>query len=122
MLKVMTRAVELGWIASRPTRDCRYDLILDEGSKLYRAQVKFCARKSSHSTGVAHLDLTKGGARNRAYLEDEIDAVVVYVAAIDLIVWLGRDIFHGRKQLHIRYKPTRSGQVQGTLMASEFAW
>jgi hypothetical protein len=28
LLRAMQRAVEKGWIASRPTRDCRYDLVL----------------------------------------------------------------------------------------------
>jgi hypothetical protein len=46
LLHVLQRAVENGWIVSRPTRDCRYDLVLDDGDRLYRAQVKYAGRRA----------------------------------------------------------------------------
>lgn len=46
LLKVLVRANELGWVASRPTRDCRYDLVLDDGKQLHRVQVKYCNRRA----------------------------------------------------------------------------
>jgi hypothetical protein len=122
MLKAMTRAVELGWIASRPTRDCRYDLILDDGVALHRVQVKYCARGSSSASGVANLDLTKGGKRSRTYLDNEIDAIVVYVAPADRLVWLGKERFHNRRHVQIRYESPRNGQTQGILMVDQISW
>src|SRR2546428_6106702 len=74
ILRAQQRAFEKGWIVSRPTRDCRYDLVLDDGERLYRVQVKYAARKSSHATGAVSLDFTKGGRRNRMYQDHEIDA------------------------------------------------
>jgi PD-(D/E)XK nuclease superfamily protein len=118
----LQRSVEKGWLASRPTRDCRYDLVLDDGKHLYRVQVKFAARKSSHATGVVSLDFTKGGRRNRMYLDHEVDAVLVYVAPTDALVWLGSERFHNRRAVQLRYAPTRSGQKNGCLLVEDVVW
>src|SRR5205823_7369360 len=80
MLRVLQRSAERGWLASRPTRDCRYDLVLDDGARLYRVQVKYAGRRATHCEGAVSLDFTKGGTRNGIYLDREIDAVLAYVA------------------------------------------
>jgi hypothetical protein len=87
LLRALQRAVEKGWIASRPTRDCRYDLVLDDGEHLYRVQVKYAGRRAPHCAGAVSLDFTKGGRQDRTYLDQEIDAVIVYVAPSDSMVW-----------------------------------
>jgi len=123
VLRVLMRAVEKGWIASRPTRECRYDLILDDGNILYRVQVKYCNRRATNADGAVCLDLTKGGARKpRPYLDKEIDALVVYVVPVDALIWVGADIFHGKRHLQIRYTPTKSGQKKGTFMTDDYLW
>lgn len=122
LLRVLQRALEKGWITSRPTRDCRYDLVLDDGEHLFRMQVKYAARKSSHAIGVVSLDLTKGGKRNRMYPDHDIDAVLVHVAPADTLVWLGPERFHNRRAVQLRYAPTRSGQKNGCLLVEEFVW
>ncbi len=121
-LRVLQRAVEKGWVASRPTRDCRYDLVLDDGERLYRVQVKYAGRRAVHCDGAVSLDFTKGGRRDRTYTNEEIDAVVAFIAPIRVLVWLGPAYFHGRRALHLRYAPTRSGQKLGCLMVSELVW
>ena len=68
MLRALQRSVEKGWLASRPTRDCRYDLVLDDGERLYRVQVKYAGRRAVHCQGAVSLDFTKGGRRDRTYL------------------------------------------------------
>src|SRR5207302_10256401 len=68
LLRVLQRSVEKGWIASRPTRDCRYDLVLDDGERLLRVQVKYAGRQPCDCRGMVPLDFTKGGRRNRTYL------------------------------------------------------
>lgn len=122
LLKTLVRSVEKGWIASRPTRDCRYDLILDENGKLYRVQVKYTSVKASHVSGAVSLNLTKGGLRNRRYLQHEIDAIVVYIAPADLLVWLRPDKFHDKSFVTIRYTPTLNNQKAGVLLAQNIAW
>ena len=122
LLRVLHRAVEKGWIASRPTRDCRYDLVLDYRERLLRVQVKYAGRQPWDCPGVVSLDLTNGGKRNRTYLDNEIDAVVVYVAPANVLIWLGPEHFHGRRAMHLRYAPTRSGQKTGCLMIDDLVW
>jgi hypothetical protein len=122
LLRVMQRAVEKGWVASRPTRDCRYDLILDDGASLHRVQVKYAGRQAVHCQGAVSLDFTKGGTRDRPYLETEIDAVLVYVGPADVVIWLTPTRFHGRRAIQLRYLTTRNGQKQGCLRVSELLW
>jgi PD-(D/E)XK endonuclease len=122
LLRTLQRAVEKGWIASRPTRDCRYDLVLDDGDRLYRAQVKYAGRRAVHCQGAVSLDFTKGGKRDRRYMDHEIDAVLAYVAPADTVVWLGRDHFHQRRAVQLRYAPTRNGQTNGCYLVSDLAW
>ena len=122
VLRVLQRAFDRGWIASRPLRDCRYDLVLDDGRHLYRVQVKYAGRPGSRCQGAVSLDFTKGGRRNRTYLDHEIDAVIVYIAPADALVWLGRELFHARRSIHLRYAPTRSGQRSGCMLVDDLAW
>ncbi len=122
LLRVLQRSVEKGWIASRPTRDCRYDLVLDDGERLHRVQVKYAGRQACNCDGAISLDFTKGGTRDRTYFDHEIDAVLAYVAPADTVVWLRREYFHGRRTIQLRYAPTRNGQRNGCLMVNELAW
>jgi carbonic anhydrase len=119
---VLQRALEKGWIASTPTRDCRYDLVLDDREHLYRVQVKYAGRRASHCEGAVSLDFTKGGRRNRTYLEHEIDAVLAYVAPAASVTWLGPRLFHGRRNIQLRYAATRSGQKNGCLRIEDLRW
>jgi hypothetical protein len=122
VLRVMQRAFEKGWITSWPLRDCRYDLVLDDGDRLYRVQIKYAGRRAAKCEGAVSMDFTKGGRRNRTYLNHEIDAVIAYVAPADTLVWLGPEHFHGRRVLHLRYAPTRSGQKSGCLLIDDLIW
>jgi hypothetical protein len=122
LLRVLQRALLKGWITSRPTHDCRYDLVLDDGNRLYRVQVKYAGRRAWNCAGAVSLDFTKGGRRKRTYLDHEIDAVIAYVAPADLLVWLHREHFHGRRNVQLRYAPARSGQKNRCLLASDLAW
>ena len=122
VLRVLHRALEKGWIASRPMRDCRYDLVLDDGQRLYRVQVKYAGRRASKCQGAVSLDFTKGGRRDRKYLDHEIEAVIAYVAPADTLVWLGPEHFDRRRNVQLRYAPTRSGQKNGCLLVSDLAW
>jgi hypothetical protein len=122
LLRALQRMLEKGWIASRPTRDCRYDRVLDDGVRLYRVQIKYAGRRPKDCQGAVSLDFTKGGSRNRTYTSDEIDAIVAYVAPVDSLVWLEPERFHRRRVLHLRYAPTRSGQKTGCLPIDDLIW
>jgi hypothetical protein len=125
--KVVIRAIEKGITPLRPLVECRYDLVLDDGFKLDRVQVKYAgARACSHASGVVPVSLAKwrtGGRRSIPYYRpEEVDAVLVYVRAIEKILWFGPEVFEGRMSLSIRIEPARNGQQKGCLMAADYVW
>ena len=125
--KVVLRAMEKGMTPCRPLMECRYDLILDDGVKLYRVQVKYADAKSpKQASGVIPVGLKKWRTDGRPpiwhYSATEVDAVLVYVRKIDQILWFGPEVFEGRQMLFIRIEPARNGQQKGCLMASDYVW
>jgi PD-(D/E)XK endonuclease len=125
--KVVVRAIEKGVTPSRPLMECRYDLILDDGFKLHRVQVKYAGGKSpKQASGAIPVGLKKWRTDGRPpilhYTAQEVDGVLVYVRATDQILWLGPEVFEGRTMLHIRLEPARNGQQKRCLMAANYVW
>jgi hypothetical protein len=124
MLKVQERALELGILVSRPAVEGgRYDCILDDNGTLLRAQVKYAGVKASHSSGAVQVGLSKppGRGAQRPYTDKEIDALLVYVPAIDRVCLFPPVVFSGRAQLIIRYEPPKNGRKQ-CLLAENYLW
>lgn len=127
MLQVQLRALAVGALLSKPLREsCRYDLIVDWRGQLYRAQVKYRDRLSNHSTGAVALH-PRNITRSRritfpCYTADEIDALLVYVPKIEQVLWLTPAQFAGKRNIGIRYQPSRNGQTKGCLWAADFIW
>lgn len=130
-LKVEQRAVEKGWVCSRTIESARYDLVLDDGARLYRVQVKYADGIPGHNTQgavMANLRSNRGDDRNlkyrrrkqRMYTPDEIDAVLVFIPRINEVCWFGPDKFHGKSAITIRYESPKNGQEYP--MASDFKW
>jgi hypothetical protein len=98
-IKVEARSLELGVICSRPSVEgTRYDCILDVEGKLYRAQIKYCDGRSSHSSGAiaVRLKSTVGQGAARCYTRDEVDALLVYAPSIDKICFFPQEVFCGK--------------------------
>jgi hypothetical protein len=125
--KVLLRALEKGVVILKPTIECRYDLVIDDGLKLYRAQVKYaggaCPKQCQGAVTVG-LSKWRNGGRSVTlyYTASEIDVILVYVRAIDKILWFGPEVFEGRTKLHIRLEPSRNNQRKGCLMAADYIW
>jgi hypothetical protein len=125
--KVVLRAMEKGVTPSRPLVECRYDLILDDGLKPHRVQVKYAGGKAPRqATGVIPVGLKKWRSDRRPpiwhYTAAEVDAVLVYVRRTDQVLWLGPEVFERRTMLYLRIEPARNGQQKGCLMAAEYVW
>ena len=124
-LKIEMRALELGVICSRPVKEgTRYDLILDTGKKLYRAQVKYGNGCSSKATGAVQVNLRREirKEKNRPYSQDEIDVLLIYVPKIDKICWFGPEVFNAKSSISIRITPTKNGQLKHCLHAEKHFW
>lgn len=127
MAKILLRCVEKSFGCSRPMIECRYDLILDDGIKLYRTQVKYAGGASpKQCKGAVPVSLRKWRTDGRPpipyYTAEEIDLLIVYVRRIDSLLWFGPEVFDRRKWLFIRVEPTLNNQKKGCLMAADYVW
>lgn len=124
-LKVEARALELGFICSRPVVEgTRYDCIIDMDGRLYRAQIKYCDRRSRNCAGAVSVLLkssNKQGAA-RCYSEGEIDILLVYLPTIDRVCLFPKEVFCGKTGLNIRLDPPRNGQAKGCVFAADYFW
>lgn len=123
--KAQVRALELGFLVSVPLMDYRYDLVLDDGSKLWRVQVKYAMRSSSHSTGSVGVNLayeTRQRRRVYTYSADEVDALVVYIPKIERLCWFPCEVFVGKKELSIRIEEPLNRQKSRIFYARDYFW
>ena len=81
-LKAATKLSEEGFAVSMPVDPhCPYDLVVDNGRRLMRVQVKSC---HSFVRGRYAVDISCGSEnKKRPYADDAIDAFVVYLTKAD---------------------------------------
>jgi len=116
MLKCSLRAAELGFIISRPTIECRYDAVLDDGERLLRAQIKYCDRQMVGCS--VHLGLAK--RNGKTYSKAEIDIILIYLPSVDKVVRVGPESFDGKRYVIIRLVPGQNGRPGRNL--DEVTW
>lgn len=119
------RALELGYVPSIPIMDCRYDLVLDDGKKLWRVQVKYGDMQLANSVGAIGVRLsyeTRGRRRVYTYSQQEVDSLVVYIPKIDRVCWFPCDTFIGKHELVIRLNPPLNSQKAKILYAHDYFW
>lgn len=125
-IKVELRANELGYIVSKPTTECcRYDLILDDGDKLKRVQVKYCGQAAKGVDGSVHLDLRKFSSNEKVrpyYTKNEIDALIVYVAPIDRLCYIPIEVVAKKSTINLRYMNPKNGQWAGVTLCDDYLW
>lgn len=123
--KAVTRAIEKGFIVSIPAQHCRYDVILDDGQKLWRVQVKYANGRPSNSSGavIAKLDYETRKRRHvYTYDSKEVDALTVYVPKIDKLCWFPPAVFEHKHTLCIRLERALNGQQDGIIYAKDYFW
>jgi len=126
-LRVQLRAVEKGYIASRPAVASRYDLIIDTGTELLRTQVKYADTASSHATGSVLVGLRPGRERGQrrnkhVYCVGQIDLILVYIAKVDKIACLKPEVFSGRSSLTIRFEQAKNVQLKAIRRLEDILW
>lgn len=122
--KAELRAIELGFIPSRPLFDSRYDLIVDDSKSLKRLQIKYADGKMSNSDGSVRVKLEYRDRTNHVYTyqEDEIDGLIVYLPKIDRLCLFPKNVYVGKRNLCIRIQPSKNNQVKGVLAAEKYYW
>src|SRR4051794_3386553 len=112
---IAAEAIRLGFDVYRPVSEGgRYDLIIDAGPRLLRAQCKWAGlREDVLVTRLSTSRLTPRGYLRTTYTAEEIDGVAAYCMALDLCVSLPIEELAGQSYLHLRIGPTRNGQRSG---------
>lgn len=124
--KAELRALELGYIPSRPIFNARYDLILDdtETHRLMRVQIKYADAKLSHSDGSVSVKLAYENRKKTRYTyqDSEVDGLIVYIPKIDKLCFFLPKMFVGKERISIRYTKTRNNQKKGIIFAEDYYW
>jgi hypothetical protein len=99
----------------------RYDLILDVGPRLLRAQCKWAGRKGDVViVRFMTCRLTPAGYVRTTYTGREIDGVAAYCAELNRSFWLPIEEFEGHTHVSLRLRPTRNNQATRVNYADEY--
>lgn len=123
--KAELRALELGYIPSKPIFNARYDMILDDTKgKLLKIQIKYGDGKLSNSSGSVTAKLGYEDRRKNVYTyqNSEIDALIVYLPKIDRLCYLPPELFIGKVKVCIRYQDSKNHQNKGVIYARDYYW
>ena len=125
LLKVSLRAIEKGYIPSRPmVEGARYDLIIDGmGGGPKRIQVKYADHHQSSGTVMITLTKNNGNSKKkRKYTSKEIDYILVYIKETQKTYCLPPALFNNRTGVTLRYKPSINKQVRNCNNADDYVW
>lgn len=124
LAKAEIRALELGFIPSKPMFDTRYNLILDGKNELKRIQVKYANGKPTNTNGSVVVKLSYQNRKNDVYTyqKEEVDGLIVYIPKIDKLCFLPPKLFINKRNICIRIKKTRNNQKKGIIFADDYIW
>ncbi len=122
--KAELRAFELGYLPSRPLYDARYDLIVDDGKNLIRAQVKYANGKSTNSGGAVVVKLEYEDRQKNVYTynDSEVDVLIVYIPGVDKLCYFPKEIFIGKRKMSIRTDKAKNNQKHRGIAAEDYYW
>jgi hypothetical protein len=119
-LKIALDLIKRGFKVSKPlSSDSRYDLIADDGHKLYRVQCKYTT--SDGKLIVVRCRRTDRDYEIR-YTPLMIDWIASYDATTDLIHYIDSQHLgpNGRNQFDIRILPATNGQQKSINWSEDF--
>lgn len=104
ILKVQTVALGKGYVVSIPASVARYDLVVDDGDKLMRVQVKYGGGIAPQTESAVRVSLnyTDRKGVDNAYDSTDVDALAVYIPRVDKVLWFTPDKFCGKMKLQIK--------------------
>lgn len=98
VLKVELQANNKGYHVSLPKNQAsRYDLIIDDGEKLYRTQIKYVNRFKHGKKTCIELLIDK----DNLYTNTQIDLLLIYCPAVDSVLCFPPELFHNKKTIWI---------------------
>ena len=110
---------KLGYAVSFPFGDhSRYDLVVDDGDSLHRAQVKNAKRYDEK--GIIKFRCISGkGSKDRSYTKEDIDCFLAYEPSCDELFWV--DVEDAPKtSMTLRFRTTKNGQKRNINEAGRY--
>jgi PD-(D/E)XK nuclease superfamily protein len=103
--RCILRAYEKNFVVSLPTSDAsRYDMIVQDGKKLIRVQIKYLNRLNNY----LEIKLHQPSQGRNAYTKEEIDLLLIYIPKKDVVLAYGPEIFHNRKRIFVSLNNSKS--------------
>jgi hypothetical protein len=124
-LKIQERAAEKGYVVSIPSSEVRYDLIMDDGEKLSKIQVKYVGNDCAKTSNAINIALRKSayrGQKERRYSAKDIDFLAAYVAKLDMVIMIPISEFDSMSGIQFRLAPAKSGQTKNTRNIYDYIW
>jgi PD-(D/E)XK endonuclease len=120
--EIAAALIRLGLVVLRPLCEGgRYDLVLDTGDELVRAQCKWASRTGNVlATRCVTSRHTPSGYRRGTYGAGEIDALAAYAPDTDSCYLIPASEIEGRKQMSLRLAPTPNNQAAGLHWAQDY--
>lgn len=106
-LKIQIRAAELNLIASIPTTEVYYDIIVDDykTKDIKRSQIKYCNRLHGNNL---ELRLDNKKSKRIFYRHTDIDWLLVFLPSKNVILKYEKQHFHRKKRLTINLNDENS--------------
>ncbi len=120
--EINAAAVRLHFGVLLPTTEGhRYDLVLDDGTRLWRVQCKWARRHGDVIVvRIRTSRLTPSGYVRTDYTADEVDAVGVYCPDVDRCYLIPIADVADRSGVHLRLGPARNNQASGVKWAAQY--
>jgi PD-(D/E)XK endonuclease len=123
ILEVSKRAIEKGFIPSRPIIEGTvYDIVIDDGVKLMKVQVKYGDFRRKGYTGSIIVSSRRQSAKESKYLKNDIDVILAYLPSVDKIVLLTREMFGGKYSVSIRTEKPKNNQTKKIIFIDDVIW
>lgn len=101
-LRFQCEAVERGLTVSVPCGEQIYDCIVDNGTQLFRVQVKSTSRERFEKKDKFRVLLTSGNAK-RPYTSQEIDVFAIFIIPLKIWYFVPQSVVDGR--IHLALHP-----------------
>lgn len=101
VLKVELAANLKGYHVCLPKNQAsRYDLVIDDGYKLWRCQVKFLNRRAGKNCLELKIE-DKRYKNKKCYTDKEIDILLVYIPKLEQILCFHPKDFHNKRTIRV---------------------
>ncbi len=118
-LRVMTKLIELGYRVALPYgENHRYDIVADDGEKLFRVQVKTGKLRNGVIRYACSTSHYHRGESSRPYF-GQIDLLGVFCPGTDAVYLLPADELTATVA-HLRVDPTKNGMKKTIRWAHQF--